>query len=549
MPTLLETIGDYEEDLLLMIANQWGIELSHVPFKNMAKYLAESAFEDARMKEFLESLPEREIEALKEIAALKGRLAWSQCERKFGLLREMGAARRQREHPDTQPISITESLYYKGLIGKAFFDAPGGPKEFAFIPDEILPFFAVSKKPSIIDSLSVIPEEKVLKKWLANDFIVDHATTALAAIRCGIPLDQLHFSRPEVSLAVMTALLCEGRLITPDGKIDIKEVKSFLEARRGEALTSLFKAWKSSTRINEVLLIPTVKFDKEPKNNPVLSRAILLEVLSALPDARWFSIEGLINTLHLFQPDILRTGGEYDAWFIKDSETGQPLIGFQHWREIEGRYVQTMIQGPFTWFGLVDLGKSAEAKTSMCFRRSRWADTLLEGQAPEYPTAESRNFILDKNGHIIIDRYFPRDIRYQVARFCDWDAQKGNRYEYRITPASLSRVAKQGLTVNRFLPLLQKYARKPIPVNVIHALKRWEKNELEAEIAYEVLIKVKSAKILDALLNSAAKPYILERLNPQIAIVKNEGIPFFKAALLEMGYFLGDKGEVEISKL
>lgn len=251
MPTLLETIGDYEEDLLLIIANQWGIELSHVPFKNMAKYLAESAFEDARMKEFLESLPEREIEALKEIAALKGRLAWSQCERKFGLLREMGAARRQREHPDTQPISITESLFYKGLIGKAFFDSPGGPKEFAFIPDEILPFFAVSKKPSIIDSLSVIPEEKVLKKWLANDFIVDHSTTALAAIRCGIPLDQLHFSRPEVSRAVMTALLCEGRLITPDGRLILKRLNPFWkrgEEKRLQVYSKLGKAARASMK-------------------------------------------------------------------------------------------------------------------------------------------------------------------------------------------------------------------------------------------------------------------------------------------------------------
>ncbi len=67
----------------------------------------------------------------------------------------MGAARRQRERPDIHPASQAESLFYKGLIGKAFFDARGGPSEFAYIPDEILPFFPAEREPEFFDNLTV----------------------------------------------------------------------------------------------------------------------------------------------------------------------------------------------------------------------------------------------------------------------------------------------------------------------------------------------------------------------------------------------------------
>jgi hypothetical protein len=98
-------------------------------------------------------------------------------------------------------------------------------------------------------------------------------------------------------------------------------------------------------------------------------------------------------------------------------------------------------------------------------------------------------------------------------------------------------VKGQGLTIGQFISLLQKYARKPLPGNIITALKQWEKNGLEVGFHPNILIRVKSEKIMDALYNSPAKVYLLERLNPECAIVDRKGIPFIQAALLEMGYF------------
>jgi hypothetical protein len=539
MPTLLETIGEYEEDLLGIIASQWGIEIEEIPIKKLSRHIVERITHDA-IRDLLESLPEADTATLSELSANKGRIPWPQFVRKYGELREMGPARRQREQPDAQPTSITESLYYKGLIGKAFFDARGGPREFAYIPDEILAFFEQGKKGTIFERCRSMPNDKIQKKWIANDFIVDHASTVLAALRTGISLDPIKFNRPEIPTDMLIALLQEANLVSLENEIRAGQVKTFLETRRGTALTSLMTAWRTSERINELQFIENIEFEKVPTNDPRIVRLLILDLLRIMPEAEWYGIDEFIGGMHETHPDFLRNAGEYDAWFVRDKESGDYLSGFEHWQAIEGQYLRKMIQGPFHWFGLLDLGKKSGGE--MAFRRSQWSDALLNETPLDYPALETHQFLLEKNGQILIDRYFPRDIRYQIARFCDWGNQKGNRYEYRVTPESLERMREQGLTIGQLISLLQKYVRKPLPDHIFTALKRWEKNSLEVEITRQILIRVKSAKILDSLLVSPAKVYIRERLNPDCAVVDIKGVPFIQAALLELGYFaeIGD---------
>jgi len=535
MPTLLETIGEYEEDLLGIIARQWGIEIEDIPVKKLSRHVAERITQDA-IHDFLESLPESDTATLIALAASKGRVLWPQFVRKYGELRDMGAARRQREQPDAQPASITESLYYKGLIGKAFFDARGGPREFAFIPDEILAFFEQGIKGSIFEHCRPVSNDKIQKKWITNDFVIDHACTALAALRTGISFDAIKFNRPEIPTDMLAALLQDTGLVSPEYEIHAEHVKTFLEAGRGMALTSLMSAWQKSERINEFQLIQSIEFEKSPANDPRIGRSLLLDLLKVMPEADWYGMNKFIHAMYENHPDFLRKAGEYDAWFIRDKESGNYLSGFEYWQMIEGEYLRTMIQGPLHWFGILDLGKTFNGE--MVFRGSQWSDALLNETPLVYPTLETHQFLLEKNGQIQIDRYFPRDIRYQIARFCDWGGPKGNRYEYHVTPESLERMREQGLIIGQLISLLQKYARKPLPDHIFIALKRWEKNSLEVEITRQILIRVKSAKIMDSLLDSPAKVFIPERLNSECALAEGKGVPFIQATLLEMGYFV-----------
>ncbi len=534
MPTLLETIGDYEEDLLLLIAGQWGIESTDIPTKKLAHHIAEAINPDG-ISDFLDSLPENELTPLRELAANQGRIPWPQFERKFGGLREMGAARRQRERPDIHPASQAESLFYKGLIGKAFFDARGGPSEFAYIPDEILPFFQRNENLNFFDNLNRLAKTHVQKKWIANDFIIDHACTALAALRSGIPLNQLILRRPNISMDFLVELLKESDLISSKNEILAAQTKTFLECGRGKALFQIFHAWSTSENLNELQLVSSIEFGKAPANNPRLSRSLLLELISSMPEEGWFGIDEFVGYVHDLQPDILRRAGEYDAWFIKNQTSGELVSGFESWHLVEGEYLRMMIKGPCYWLGLLDLGKTS--KGIDCFRRSSWSQALLRGNPPEYQSIAIRDFHLEKTGQVSIDRYFPRDVRYQLTRFCEWSAQKGNHFFLQLTPGSLQRATAQGLKIQQLISIIHKFGRKPIPANLLAALEIWGRQGVEAQISREVLLRVKNAAVLDSLMDTQAKSFIRERLGKDCALVNSKGIPTIKAALLELGYF------------
>ena len=49
-------------------------------------------------------------------------------------------------------------------------------------------------------------------------------------------------------------------------------------------------------------------------------------------------------------------------------------------------------------------------------------------------------------------------VRYQMARFCEWEQYKHGDYKYRLTPEPLRQAEENGLLVNHLLALLQKHS-------------------------------------------------------------------------------------------
>ena len=126
MPTILETIFDYEPDILMAIATYWGIDLQIDHRRSIAEQLAEFLANPEEAQEIFSALTDDEKKAIRRIASRQGRVFWDQFTREFGPLRDMGAARREKERPHAVPHSVTESLYYKGWIGRAFFESGHG---------------------------------------------------------------------------------------------------------------------------------------------------------------------------------------------------------------------------------------------------------------------------------------------------------------------------------------------------------------------------------------------------------------------------------------
>ncbi len=138
MPSLAQSLPAHDLGFLRIVASLWGLELTSVTPAAAAEELADGMLDAGLMEEVIETLPESAQAALRALLGAGGRLPWAQFARSHGEIREMGPGKRDREQPHARPNSAAESLYYRALLGKAFFETPAGPQEFAYLPEDIL---------------------------------------------------------------------------------------------------------------------------------------------------------------------------------------------------------------------------------------------------------------------------------------------------------------------------------------------------------------------------------------------------------------------------
>ena len=137
MTTLEQSPHKYDFSHHRMIAQLWGIELRAKESKNALEELSEKMLNAKLANELIESLPAENHQALNALLSHNGRISWAVFERKYGEIREMGIGKRAREKPHLNPISPAETLFYRALLARAFFDTPRGAQEFAYIPTDL----------------------------------------------------------------------------------------------------------------------------------------------------------------------------------------------------------------------------------------------------------------------------------------------------------------------------------------------------------------------------------------------------------------------------
>jgi hypothetical protein len=203
MPELLQSLLKQDIGHLRIVAEFWGVELESITVDEAREELSASILEPVLIADLIDSLSPQAESAVRALVEAGGRIPWPAFTRQYGDIRDMGAARRDRERPHLKPSSTAEALYYRGLLARAFFDDDKGPQEFAYIPDDLL-----EQLYNIFDAEADLPvevrEETIEESGLqaealgrpaspgergseipANDSILDDATTFLAALRMG----------------------------------------------------------------------------------------------------------------------------------------------------------------------------------------------------------------------------------------------------------------------------------------------------------------------------------------------------------------------------
>ncbi|MEW5828280.1 MAG: helicase-associated domain-containing protein [Chloroflexota bacterium] len=542
MPDLSASLLSHDLGHLRIVADLWGIELTGADADACREQLCAALLDPGLAAEIVETLPPEARAALDALTAKNGRIPLGEFSRRFGEVREMGAGKRDREQPHRRPKSAAEILYYRALLATAFFETPSGPQEFAYIPDDLNKIInhkgheehegKIIKVRSEPLGRPASPVEKAYP-LPANDWLLDDATILLAALRMGLddPAD-LHLPAPVIRDLLAAARILAGSTPQPDS------VKAFLEATRAEALKQLTDAWLDTPDFDELRQVPGIVCEGEWRNDPPNTRRFLLALLEVLPQGQWWSLTAFIRSLKAQHPDFQRPAGDYDSWFVKRQSDGLYLRGFAHWDEVDGALVRYLVTGPLHWLGMVELAAPEEGKDVSAFR-------VVSDKGKGI--SENGKLVARSNGQVIVPRFVPRAVRYQVARFGEWLDPKKDDYVYLLTPASLTRARQQGLKVEHLLALLNKSTGGGIPPSLVKALKRWEVNGTEARVQETVVLRVSRPEVLDELRRSKAGRFLGEPLGPTAVIVKPGAQSKVMAALAEMGLLAEDgTGEADI---
>ena len=546
MPTISETIQDYEIDQIEMIAEQWGIEDDIDPHKNIRKQMVNFLDNRNLFLEVICTLPAHEQSALQFILDESGKIPATQFTRSYGVIREMGAVVREKERPDRSPISVAENLFYKGIIGLSFFNERDEVKEYIFLPEEFIKFLkSIRDDPSRIVTPPTLSDKNVSQIIPTSDKLLDQICSLLAAFRGSIPINEFSHFIPLPRIHFLSALLQTQGVIDKDSSIsDTSKFKDFLTSERSIAFSNICFSWMEDGLINELKFLPNIILEGKWKNDPRKTRKNLLEIIMKLPLNKWFRISDFIDWMYHRHPDFQRSGGEYETWFIKDAANDEYMNGFENWYRVEGKLLHFFLTGPLFWMGILDLAVVEEGTPPSAFKKSDWADKLLENKTLEYSTNEISEFILRKNGAILIPVNAQRELHYQIARFCVWVEIQRKYYRYKISPTAIRRAKIQHISTDQIKMLFKKYAKKPIPRNILVALNRWDKKQSRIHLGNHILIRVASPDILDQIEKSSAKQYISERISATTAVTTPNDIQRLENALIEMGYFTDISHEV-----
>jgi hypothetical protein len=544
MIDLAHTLHNADAGLLKIIADAWGFTLHAPDAPALAQKLAAAMRDPQIVDEVVAALPPEAARALQDLL-VSSVIPWPQFTNRYGELREMGPAKRDRERPHLHPLSAVEVLWYRGLIGKAFFALDGAPREYAYIPTDLAPLVHLPAPEGENPYARPAAPGEYARIIPAHDRILDDVCTLLAALRMDMPPAEIPAGFVEIPAEFLTALLTSAGVIDAELRIQPEAARAMLEDSRGVTLARLAGFWFESQKVNELRMLPHLRFEGAWFNQPLETRRFLLDLLQRLPEDAWLSLDGFIAAVREHSPDFQRPAGDYDSWFIQEKSSGAYLRGRTSWDKVEGVLIRFMLCGPLHWLGLVDLGAPAvRAKTAgkakpAAFRLSGWAADLWLAEAPAGLPEEDTQLFINMDGRMRIPALTPRSARYQAARFSEWETRKAGQYIYRITAQSLQKAAGQGLKVSHLLAILKKHASGGIPPAFQQTLLRWEKQGLQTSLVQAALLQVDQPEILSELLKTPAKRFLGQVLNPTTVEILPGGEESVRDALLQIGYFSG----------
>jgi hypothetical protein len=482
----------------------------------------------------------------------------------------MGPGRLEREQPWLAPANPAEGLWYRALFFKGFRQRDEGMVEVVYIPGDLLTLLldlSAGSLPSHMDNLglSMGPTAAPSHIQPADASVVEDVFGLLVAARnqtirlktdgslypkelqainalCVSPLPAASVADDErlafivhLSLAAKLVTAAEGRLtLNPD------PARAWLQASATQRLLALQTTWRDDPNWNDQWRVPTLRPQATGwKNDPALARGKGLSFLADCRPGDWYRLDELTQAVKASDPDFQRPDGDYTTWYIQDLN-GLPLMGFEHWEDVEGALLRYLVSGPLHWLGVTDLGLETDSGQPTAFRLADTGLSLL-GLAPlpeaEAPSSTSPDMEVNDDFTVRVPSAACLYSRFQLARFADLSGRGTDHVRYRLSPASLTRARRGGITIDQISTFLTRVSGNRVPARVSDGLGVWQERSGSARLEQGVVLRVNRSETLKALRQDPdIAPLLGEVLGPQAVLVPRPNVKQVRRWLVEQGY-------------
>jgi hypothetical protein len=557
MPSLLPTLLDYDPGMLAIIAHRWDVDLEALDKRAAAELLAAAMLDPERAAAEWARLNDQERGALQMLlGAVDHKMTIIQFSRLYGEIRVMGQAKRDREKPHLNPATVAETLYYRGLLAISFDQGKAGVQQFVYVPSDLAAVLPVHQTGYDLSEEAAPVHAGVLHEFdtgitpehvqPATTAFVDDMTTLLAWLQVNrVPADReaLHQQAADVlithglsqhqpaSVALLLALAGELGLAANEGgvfKLVSAPARQWLEQTRPRQVRALAEAWRDGVQFNELWHTPGLQpEDTGWRNDPRLARRTVLNELVA----GWWEIDELIEMVKEEEPDFQRPAGDFESWYIRDTDTGDYLRGLEDWDRVDGAMLRFILTGPLHWLGLVDLGDGGTLCRLTVYGRALCGET----DWPD-PPEDRPHTTLQSDGTILAPRTLSRYERFQLARITEW-GKAGDPYVYRLTAAGLQRAAEQHIQADAIQAFLRRTSGEDLPPHIAQMLGRWEgATGADVWLSEAVILRTSTPEALQPILETPElRRYLGASLGPTAVIVRAGQEQELAAALLQHG--------------
>jgi hypothetical protein len=549
MLTLLHALQEEGPDHWRTVAQAWGIAYPEHARDALAEVIT-AMLSPERVAENYRALPDSAREAMDALRIAGGKMPVVAFTHRFGEIRTMGSARRQREQPWTNPVSVAELLWYRGWLGRVFLRTGGSAQEYFFLPGDLETLLPAGsgQEPGGWLLLSYSPARDE-KPYRAGLHAVEDVCTLLAYLRNwpqpgSRPVERW---KPEVPLHVhlhekgalplLVSLLKEKGVLTGDPlQPDNESARQFLEQEHDSGAAFLLAAWRSSSAWNDLARMGGLRTEGNWPNDPFPARSRFLDAIAATPRGEWCTLESIVAALRRRSPEYLRPSSDFDSWLLRD-ETDEFLRGLESWDRVEGRLARYLFAGPMAWLGAVELTPQKDPKA---FRLAPRASVLWD-EGSGTPEARKWRARVRPDGTVLVPQDAPLLLRYQLARCADWISRQGGVYVYRISPRSLTLARTQGVRVDHILPLLDKLGGEH-PAVLARSLRQWEKTGSEASLRLGKILTAKNSQVAAKIERRLARTRgVVTKVEGPIWIVSPTGSNVLRTLLAEDGLLLDEE--------